>query len=296
MSDSTKTFEGKKMKRYMAGQKKGFVYRFVHNPKAMTGFVFVVLEILLVIFLPLIQGLDATTVYLDAAGKSPSESGHILGLTDAYQDVYSLLIYGGRISLLVGIGSTAVGLLIGIPIGLIAGYFGGVVDSVLMRITEIFISFPSMVLLLVMVAIFGSNVWVMVLVVGFLGFPSTAKLIESNVRAVVKQEYIQAARALGKSDFSIIFRDVLPNVIGPVLVTVPFRVSAGIMSESSMAFLGFGLDASWGKSINYALSRYVMQYEIWIWLPAAIALMLTVIMINLLGEGIRDAFDPKLKL
>lgn len=293
--ENTTTLKDSKSLKYLVGKRKGFLYRFLRNPKAMIGAIFIVIEILACIFLPIIQGLDATAVYSSAAGKSPSESGFILGLTDAYQDVYALLLVGGRISLGVGIGSTVVGLVIGIPVGLFAGYYGGIVDSILMRITEIFISFPAMVLLLVLTAIFGSNVWVMILVIGFLGFPSTAKLLESSVKAVVKQEYIQAARALGKSDIAIIFHDVLPNVIGPVLITIPFRVSAGIMSETSLSFLGFGLEASWGKSINYALSRYVMQSELWIWLPASILLMLTVIMINLLGEGVRDAFDPKLR-
>lgn len=274
--------------------KKGFAYRFLHDPKAMIGLIFVVAELVLVIALPILQGLDPEMVYTDAAGKSPELSGHILGLTDAYQDVYARLLYGGRVSLGIGIGSTVIGLILGVPIGLIAGYYGGKVDAVLMRLAEIFISFPSLVLMLVMVAIFSANMAVVCLLLGFLGWPSAAKLIESNVRSVSRKEYVEAARALGKSDWKIMFQDILPNVMGPVLVTVPFRVSAGILSEASLSFLGVGIENSWGKTINYALSAFVMQKEQWIWVPASSLLVATIVAINLLGEGIRDAFDPKM--
>ena len=276
-------------------QKKGFVYKFVRDPKAMVGFIFVVLEILAVVFLPILQNLDPEMVYATAAGKSPELSGHLLGLTDAYQDVYARLLYGGRVSLTVGIGSTLIGVLIGVPVGLIAGYFGGKINALLMRIAEIVISFPSMVLMLVMVAIFGgANVWVLSLLMGFLGWPSAAKMIESSVRSVSKKEYVEAAQALGKSNFRIMFQDILPNVLGPVLVTIPFRVSSGILSEASLSFLGVGIENSWGKTINYALSSFVMKKEPWIWVPASILLVATIVAINLLGEGIRDAFDPKM--
>lgn len=275
-------------------KKKGFLYRLLHDPKAMVGLVFVAVEILAVAFLPLIQGLDPNTVYVDVAGKSPSVSGHLLGLTDAYQDVYARLLYGGRVSLIIGIGSMLIGMLIGIPLGLIAGYYGGKIDAVIMRLAEIFISFPSLVLMLVMVAIFGADIGIVCFLIGFLGWPSAAKLIESNVRSVVNKEYVESARALGKNDFKIMFQDILPNVLGPVLVTIPFRVSAGILSEASLSFLGVGIENSWGKTINYALSSYVMKQELWIWVPASVLLVTTIIAINLLGEGLRDAFDPKL--
>lgn len=260
----------------------------------MIALLFVIIEIICVVILPVAQNLDPDTVYSDAAGKSPELSGHILGLTDAYQDVYSRLLYGGRVSLTIGIGSTVIGLVIGVFVGLIAGYYGGKIDTILMRTAEIFISFPSMVLLLVMVSICGANIGIVCFLLGFLGWPSAAKLIESNVRSVVQKEYIEAAHAIGKSSLKIIFQDVMPNVLGPVLVTIPFRVSAGILSEASLSFLGVGIENSWGKTINYALSSFVMQKETWIWVPACVLLVTTIIAINLLGEGIRDAFDPKL--
>ena len=278
-----------------AAGKKGFWYRLLRDPKAMVGLIFVVAEILLVIILPIAQGLNPDVVYADAAGKSPELSGHLLGLTDAYQDVYARLLYGGRVSLTIGIGSTLIGILIGVPIGLIAGYYGGKVDAVLMRLAEIFISFPSLVLMLVMVAIFGANIGILSFLLGFLGWPSAAKLIESNVRSVSKKEYVESARALGKSDWKILFQDIMPNVLAPVLVTIPFRVSTGILSEASLSFLGVGIENSWGKSINYALSSFVMQKEPWIWVPASVLLVATIVAINLLGEGIRDAFDPKMR-
>lgn len=279
----------------LAAGKKGFWYRLLRDPKAMAGLIFLVVEIVLVIILPLVQGLDPDVVYADALGKSPQESGHLLGLTDAYQDVYARLLYGGRVSLTIGIGSTIIGIIIGVPVGLIAGYYGGKVDAILMRLAEIFLSFPSLVLMLVMVAIFGANIGILCFLLGFLGWPSAAKLIESNVRSVAKKEYVEAARVLGKSNLRIVFEDIMPNVLAPVLVTIPFRVSAGVLSEASLSFLGVGIENSWGKSINYALSSFVMQKEPWIWVPASVLLVATIVAINLLGEGIRDAFDPKMR-
>lgn len=276
-----------------AAIKKGFWYRFVRNPKAMIGGIFLVVEILLVVLLPLIQGLDSDAIDMGALNKYPS-SDHILGLTDSYQDVYARLVYGGQTSLIVGLLSTVIGMVIGVPLGLIAGYFGGKVDAVIMRTSEIFISFPSMVLMLLLAVIFGSNVWVVAAVIGFLGWPSVTKLIEGSALSVSKKEYIEAARTLGKSNTSILFRDILPNVITPVLVTVPFRVSGAIIAEASLSFLGLGMENSWGKSINYAMSPNVMMTEPWIWVPATVMLFVTVVAINLLGEGIRDVADPKL--
>ena len=150
------------------------------------------------------------------------------------------------------------------------------------------------VLMLLLAVIFGSNVWVVAAVIGFLGWPSVTKLIEGSALSVSKKEYIEAARTLGKSNTSILFRDILPNVITPVLVTVPFRVSGAIIAEASLSFLGLGMENSWGKSINYAMSPNVMMTEPWIWVPATVMLFVTVVAINLLGEGIRDVADPKL--
>lgn len=276
----------------MKAKKKGVLYRLLHNPKAMIGGIFILAEVLLAVFLPVFRDLDPNTVYriLD---KSPSAE-HLLGLTDAYQDVYARLVYGGRTSLLVGFLSMVISLLVGLPLGLIAGYFGGKVNSIIMRIAEIFISFPSMILMLILSAIFGSNVWITACVIGVLGWPSVAKLIGGYTMSVSQKEYIDSARILGKNSASILFRDILPNVITPVLVTTPFRVSGAIMAEASLSFLGLGMENSWGKSINYAMSTNVMMTEPWIWVPATVMLFLTVAAINLLGEGVRDAADPKL--
>ncbi len=275
----------------MREKKKGVSYRLMHNPKAVIGGAFLLIEVILVILVPMIQKLDPNALYR-VLDKSPSAE-HLLGLTDAYQDVYARLVYGGRTSLLVGFLSMVIGLVVGLPLGLIAGYFGGRVNAFIMRAAEIFISFPSMILMLILSAIFGSNVWITACVIGVLGWPSVAKLISGYTMSVAQKEYVDSARILGKSSASILFRDILPNVITPVLVTTPFRVSGAIIAEASLSFLGLGMENSWGKSINYAMSTNVMMTEPWIWVPATVVLFLTVAAINLLGEGVRDAADPK---
>lgn len=275
----------------MREKKKGVGYRLMHNPKAVIGGVFLLIEVILVIFLPIFQKLDPNALYR-VLDKSPSAE-HLLGLTDAYQDVYARLVYGGRTSLLVGFLSMVISLLVGLPMGLIAGYFGGKANAIIMRTAEIFISFPSMILMLILSAIFGSNMWITACVIGVLGWPSVAKLIGGYTMSVAQKEYVDSARILGKSSASILFRDILPNVITPVLVTTPFRVSGAIIAEASLSFLGLGMENSWGKSINYAMSTNVMMTEPWIWVPATVMLFLTVAAINLLGEGVRDAADPK---
>jgi peptide/nickel transport system permease protein len=152
-----------------------------------------------------------------------------------------------------------------------------------------------MVLLLLMVAIFEQvNSIIVILVMGIVSWPGTEKLLYSTVLSVTKNDYIEAARALGKSNFQIMFKDVLPNSITPVLVSLPFRVSTSIMMETSLAFLGLGVKNSWGRQIYSAMSMQIMMRQMWMWLPAAICLVAVIISINCLGEGIRDSYDPKM--
>ena len=272
--------------------------KFIHNKKAMLGLAIVTILVLAVVFIPLFADLDPYTTDRAAGFNKPPSDAHILGTDDVGRDLFARLLYGGRISLFVGITSTIISVLIGIPLGLIAGYFRGTAESIIMRTADAFMSFPSMVLILVLVAVFGPSILTVTVVIGVLGWTAIAKLIYGNVLSIREREYIQAARAVGVSTKKILFSEVLPNAIPPVWANISFRVAGAILTESSLSFLGMGVQtpqASWGNIIFAAQNLMVLTARPWVWLPPGICIILVVIGFNFIGEGVRDALDPKTK-
>lgn len=272
--------------------------KFIHNKKAMLGLAIVTILVLAVVFIPLFADLDPYTTDRAAGFNKPPSDAHILETDDVGRDLFARLLYGGRISLFVGITSTIISVLIGIPLGLIAGYFRGTAESIIMRTADAFMSFPSMVLILVLVAVFGPSILTVTVVIGVLGWTAIAKLIYGNVLSIREREYIQAARAVGVSTKKILFSEVLPNAIPPVWANISFRVAGAILTESSLSFLGMGVQtpqASWGNIIFAAQNLLVLTARPWVWLPPGICIILVVIGFNFIGEGVRDALDPKTK-
>ena len=272
--------------------------KFIHNKKAMLGLAIVTILVLAVVFIPLFADLDPYTTDRAAGFNKPPSDAHILGTDDVGRDLFARLLYGGRISLFVGITSTIISVLIGIPLGLIAGYFRGTAESIIMRTADAFMSFPSMVLILVLVAVFGPSILTVTVVIGVLGWTAIAKLIYGNVLSIREREYIQAARDVGVSTKKILFSEVLPNAIPPVWANISFRVAGAILTESSLSFLGMGVQtpqASWGNIIFAAQNLLVLTARPWVWLPPGICIILVVIGFNFIGEGVRDALDPKTK-
>ena len=272
--------------------------KFRHNKRAMFGVVVVLIVALAVLILPLVMNLDPLTAGAEAGFSTPPSAQHILGTDDVGRDLFARLLYGGRISLLVGIASTCVSVLIGVPLGLIAGYYRGIWETIIMRAADIFMSFPSMILILVLVAVFGPSIFNVTVVIGVLGWTSIAKLIYGNTLSLREKEYIEAARAMGMKNRKIIFTEILPNAIAPVWVTIAFRVSSGILTESSLSFLGLGVQtpqASWGNIIFAAQNLLVLTARPWVWIPPGICIILVVVGFNFIGEGVRDALDPKMK-
>lgn len=272
--------------------------KFIHNKKAMLGLAIVTILVLAVVFIPLFADLDPYTTDRAAGFNKPPSDAHILGTDDVGRDLFARLLYGGRISLFVGITSTIISVLIGIPLGLIAGYFRGTAESIIMRTADAFMSFPSMVLILVLVAVFGPSILTVTVVIGVLGWTAIAKLIYGNVLSIREREYIQAARAVGVSTKKILFSEVLPNAIPPVWANISFRVAGAILTESSLSFLGMGVQtpqASWGNIIFAAQNLLVLTARPWVWLPPGLCIILVVIGFNFIGEGVRDALDPKTK-
>ena len=272
--------------------------KFLHNKKAMFGLFIVVLLALAVLLIPLFMDLDPYTTDRAAGfNKGPAET-QILGTDEVGRDIFARGLYGGRVSLFVGITSTIISVLVGIPLGLIAGYFRGAAESIIMRTADAFMSFPSMVLILVLVAVFGPSILTVTVVIGILGWTAIAKLIYGNVLSIREREYIQAAKTSGTSTWTILFSEVLPNAIPPVWANISFRVAGAILTESSLSFLGMGVQtpqASWGNIIYAAQNLMVLTARPWVWIPTGVCIILVVIGFNFIGEGVRDALDPKTK-
>ena len=278
-------------------EKKDSYYRdvlrkFTAHKLAMIGVAVILLEVILVIVLPMIMKLDPYTSDILAFSAKPG-AGHILGTDDTGRDVFARLVYGGRISLLVGLLSAIISLCIGVPLGLIAGYYKGIWESIVMRTADIFMSFPSMILILVLVSVIGPSVWTVTLVTDF------AKLIYGNVLSVREKEYVESAKAVGTKDIPLLIKYVIPNAFAPILINFTFRTAQAIIQESALSFLGMGVqppEASWGNILYAAQSITVLSSRPWLWVPPGILLVLTVSSINFIGDGIRDALDAKTKI
>lgn len=283
------------MKKILSNQA---VKKFMHNRKAVLGLIIVCFLVLAVILMPIFMKLDPyTTDRAVGFNKAPCP-GHLLGTDDVGRDLFARLLYGGRISLFVGIMSTIISVLIGIPLGLIAGYFRGIAETVIMRVADAFMSFPTMVLILVLVAVFGPSILTVTVVIGVLGWTAIAKLLYGNVLSIREREYIQATKAIGMSTPKILLSEVLPNAIPPVWANISFRVAGAILTESSLSFLGMGVQtpqASWGNIIFAAQNLLVLTARPWVWFPPGICIILVVVGFNFIGEGVRDALDPKTK-
>lgn len=254
------------------------------------------LEILGVLLLPPLLGLEPDVTDRAAGFWAAPSAEHWLGTDDVGRDVLARLICGGRISLLVGFASAAINLAVGVPLGLLAGYRRGAWEFWIMRLADVFQSFPSIVLILCLVTLVGASVLNLVLVIGLLGWPGIARLVYGNVLSVREKEYILAVRALGARTGTILTRNVLPNVVAPVWAALGQRVGRAILSESSLSFLGVGIrapQASWGNLMQSATSLAVLTGRPWVWLPSGILIILTVVCLQILGNALRDAMDPR---
>lgn len=274
-----------------------FFKKFVRHKAAVIGLTLLVLEIIALLIGPIIYNTDPN--YLDFANFAlgPCKE-HPLGTDEVGRDILARIFSGGKTSLAVGLISTAISVAIGVPLGLLAGYYRGIIEAVVMRAIDMFLSFPAMILILVIVAIVEPSVTTVTVVIGVLGWTQPAKLVYSKVISVSKEEYVEAAKSIGCSNFTVLLKYVLPNSVAPLWTSIPFRISHAIIMESSLSFLGAGVkppQASWGNIIYAAQSMSVLTEMPWIWVPASICLLMTIICINLVGEGIRDAMDPKMK-
>ncbi|MFO1087958.1 MAG: ABC transporter permease [Hyphomicrobiales bacterium] len=271
-----------------------FWSKFSHNRGAVIGLVLMAIVCLVALLAPLVFP-ESPWKMVQRPFLPPFENGAFLLGTDTLgRDVAAGLAHGARISILVGFVSTLVALLIGVPIGALAGYNGGLVDDALMRLTELFQTVPSFALAIVLVAIFQPSVVSIIGAIAVVSWPPVARLVRGEVLSLRTREYVEAATVVGQSHLTIIVRQILPNALSSIIVLASLMVATAILLESSLSFLGLGDPnvMSWGYMIG--ASRTVIRQAWWLSFFPGLAILLTVLALNLIGEGLNDAFNPRL--
>jgi len=267
--------------------------RFAYNRKAVVGLIILTIIVLSAVFAPFIAPHNPVEQDMVNRLEGPSAE-HPLGTDRFGRDVLSRIIYGARISLNIGFISVGIGIIFGCSLGIIAGYYGGKIDSVIMRTMDVLLSLPSMLLALAIVAALGTNIWYLMVAVGIAFIPRFARLIRGAVLGVIEQEYIQSARALGSSDLRIIFRHIIPNSINPVIVQATLYMASSIIIAAGLSFLGLGVQPptpEWGRMI--AQARQFIRINHFPVTFSGLSIVVTVLSLNLVGDGLRDALDPK---
>ena len=277
--------------------------RLVRDRAAMVSLGVIVLIVLMAIFAPVIAAIvgHGPNQQFASTGLTPlgqpkgPNSTFLLGTDDLGRDVLVRIAYGARISLIVGIAATGLTIIIGAAAGLVAGYFGGLTDSFIARFIDWLLAIPFLLFALSLVTIFGASLTIVIIVIGFFGWASVGRIVRGQVLSIKEKEYVEAARALGASPWRIMFFDILPNVMAPIIVYATLLIPLAIVTEASLSFLGVGIPpptADWGQMISSAQSVY--QYGAWWFLVfPSIALLITTLAFNIFGDGVRDAFDPR---
>jgi peptide/nickel transport system permease protein len=212
------------------------------------------------------------------------------------RDILARNIYGGRTSLGIGFFSTLISLLIGLPLGVLAGYYRGIWEVIVMRFADVFMAFPAIVLILVIASVTGPSIYTLIFIMGVLRWTTFARLLHGKILSIREEEYIEAARAIGTCDRVIIAKYILPNAITPIIVQTPFVFSSSMILEAGLSFLGMGIRppmASWGNILYAAQSIAVLSRRPWVWVPAGTLFVITVLSVNFIGDGLRRVLDPK---
>jgi len=268
--------------------------RFRRHRQAMLGLGLLVVLTLATLLTPILAPYDPDAVNLAAGRLLGPSATHWMGTDELGRDILSRVLYGARISLAIGFLAVAIAVTLGTSIGAVAGYAGGRVDAVLMRFVDLFLSFPRLVLLITVVAVFQPSIPLIVIVLGLTGWMGVSRLVRGQVLSVREREYVQAAQALGYRPSRVLGRHVLPNVLTPVIVAATLGIGNAILAEAALSYLGLGVQpptASWGNIIQSGGDRIVDAW--WITTFPGLAIVLTVMSFNLVGDGLRDAFDPR---
>ncbi|KAF0197217.1 MAG: peptide/nickel transport system permease protein [Bacillota bacterium] len=272
----------------------GVWYRFKRHKLAMISLFFLLLISVAAIAAPQISRHDYREVMPSRSLQAPSRE-HLMGTDRLGRDVFSRALLGGRISLIVGFTAAFVAVIVGTLVGVVAGYFGGWVDDILMRLTDVFMAFPVLFLLLTIAAVLPKTVTNIVLVIGLTSWPSLARTVRGQFLSLREMEFVEAARSLGVKNYRIALSYILPNTVAPIIVGATLRIGGAILAEAGLAFIGVGIidPPSWGSILD--AGRAVLRQAPWITFFPGMLIFITVLAFNFVGDGLRDALDPKLK-
>lgn len=268
--------------------------KLLNNRLAMFGLAIFLIILLSSAFAPLLTSYDPLGVDMRSILKKPSLL-HLFGTDKLGRDVFTRVLYGGRISIFVGLGSALGAAAIGVLLGAYGGYKGGWFDKTVIRFSEIFMSFPQLILVMMLVSIFGQGLSNLMIIFIITGWGSVYRLTRARMLSLREEEYVQSLKSFGLNDFVICYKHILPNAISPIVVNITLSTAMFILEESALSFLGLGVPleiATWGNILNASQDLYTLQNTWWLWLPVGITISLFVMSINFVGDGLRDTTDP----
>ncbi len=263
------------------------------NPLALAGFIIILCILMLALFAPVFSPYDPNEIDVKSILLAPS-SMHWMGTDGLGRDVFSRMLYGGRVSLLVGLVAVGISTAIGIVLGALAGYYRGWVDTLIMRLVDIMLSIPSFFLILAVIAFLTPSIINIMIVIGLTSWMGVTRLVRAEFLSLNEREFVLASRTLGAEDFRLIFTHLLPNSLTPIIVSSVLGVASAVLLESGLSFLGLGVQppqASWGNILTDG--KEYIQFAWWLSLFPGLSILVTVLGYNLLGEGLRDALDPR---
>jgi peptide/nickel transport system permease protein len=268
--------------------------RFRRHRLALIGSSILLVLIFLAVFAPNVSGHDPYKIDLTAYRNPPTEA-HWLGTDASGRDVFSRLLHGARISLSVGVVAVSIYTVLGLTLGALSGFYGGMTDSLIMRLADVVMAFPTLIIIITIASVLGPSIYNVMLVIGLLGWPPIARIVRGMFLSLREQEFVIAARAVGVQDGRVIFRHIVPNVVAPVIVAATYGMASAILIEAGLSFLGLGVQpptASWGNMLNAAQSITILEGLPWLWVPPGLMIAVTVLSLNFIGDGLRDALDP----
>jgi oligopeptide transport system permease protein len=268
--------------------------RLLANKAAVAGGIILILLIVLAIFAPWIAPHSYSYQNLDLGAQPPS-SDFLLGTDTLGRDLFSRILYGARVSLLVGFVATGVALVIGVSWGIVAGYFGGRIDSVMMRIVDVLYGLPFIIFIILLMVIFGRNIWLLFAAIGAVEWLTMARIVRGQVLSIKNQEYVLAAQAMGVTNMQMFRKHIFPNILGPIAVYATLTIPQVMLLEAFLSFLGLGIQppmSSWGTLIRYGVES--MEEYSWLLIYPGLTFTITLFALNFFGDGLRDALDPKI--
>jgi peptide/nickel transport system permease protein len=271
--------------------------RFRRHTLAMIGLVTLTILAILSFGAPILAQNSPNATDLMSISQSPS-SEYWLGTDATGRDVFARLLYAGRVSLSVGVSVVIISLVVGLTLGAISGYFGGFTDASIMRFVDVVLSFPSVLIIITLISMLGPSLFNLILVMGLLNWPPITRLLRAEFLSLRERDYVLAARSIGAPGSRLILHHMLPNAMAPIIVAATFGVASAILLEAGLSFLGLGVQVptpSWGNMLTAAQSLSVLDSMPWLWIPPGIMIALAVLAINFIGDGLRDALDPRMR-